>query len=117
MRWRFGVEAAGKKREVPETESGGLITNRSRVVLRTDGVVVEALLGKADALDPYALAVQDLDVANREADVSAKKMDLERTRDALQLIMGAGTPARQIAAWQAIYPDNIPKYRLYRLHP
>ena len=49
---------------------------------------------------------RSLDVANREADVSAKKMDLERTRDALQLIMGAGTPARQIAAWQAIYPDN-----------
>jgi hypothetical protein len=51
----------------------GVVIALSEVVLRTDSVVVEALLGQADALDEYAMASQ-------KADAEAKSLVNDRTR-------------------------------------
>lgn len=45
----------------------GVILSVSRNVMRTDGVIVEALLGEGEALDGYARRLQEIEVARRES--------------------------------------------------
>jgi hypothetical protein len=101
VRWRF---APGKLSE-DEREVNGVIMNRSSIVLRTDNLVVEALLGQADALDPYASALQALDLQNRQSETQARDAETERTTDALALV-DAQDDDEKIEAWQKIFPDE-----------
>ena len=72
--------------------------NRSSVVLRTDNVVVEALLGQADALDPYESALQALDLIERDAGI-------QRATDALALVK-AQPADKRVDAWGKVFPEN-----------
>jgi hypothetical protein len=101
VRWRF---APGKLSE-DERDVTGVIMNRSSIVLRTDNLVVEALLGQADALDPYASALQALDLQNRQSETQARDAETERTTDALALV-DAQDDDEKIEAWQKIFPDE-----------
>jgi hypothetical protein len=56
----------------------GIIVDAKTAVMRTEGVVVEALLGQADALDEYAQQLQELEVDRREAEVARQKALAER---------------------------------------
>lgn len=47
----------------------GVLVAASRNVMRTEGVVVESLLGEGDALDQYARQLQDLEVDRRRHEV------------------------------------------------
>lgn len=49
----------------------GIITAVTKNVMRTEGVIVEALLGEVSALDEYARDLQELEVKRREAEVRA----------------------------------------------
>jgi len=66
VRWRF---AAGDP--APDAPVDGVVTDRSRFVLRTDSTVVEAMLGQADAPDPYESARQALELMHRQSRVAA----------------------------------------------
>jgi len=79
--------------------------HRSGVVLRTDNVVVEALLGQADALDPYASALQALDLLNRQSETQARDAETQRITDALALV-AAQEDDNKIEAWQKVFPDE-----------
>jgi len=46
----------------------GIILAVSKTVMRTEGVVVEAMLGEGEALDDYARQLQDLEVKKRTAE-------------------------------------------------
>ncbi|HEV8362250.1 MAG TPA: hypothetical protein VGQ52_01930 [Gemmatimonadaceae bacterium] len=46
-----------------------------KYTMRTEGVIVEALLGQADALDDYAKRLQEIEVRRRQADV--EKLEAE----------------------------------------
>jgi hypothetical protein len=83
----------------------GVIMDRTNVVLRTDNLVVEALLGQADALDPYAAAVQAVDLRDRDAQADTHRAEARRATDALDLV-GAQAAADRIAAWQKVFPDE-----------
>jgi hypothetical protein len=101
VRWRFRPgELSEDDRDV-----NGVIMNRSSIVLRTDNLVVEALLGQADALDPYASALQALDLQNRQSETQARDAETERTTDALALV-DAQDDDEKIEAWQKIFPDE-----------
>ncbi|WP_149830893.1 hypothetical protein [Streptomyces tailanensis] len=65
VRWRFAPVGRGGE------EARGVVMDRDTVVLRTDNLVVEALLGQADALDLYASALQALDLLDRESQTRA----------------------------------------------
>lgn len=65
--------ATGTEIEVP-----GIILSASKNVLRTEGVMVEALLGAGEALDDYARRRQELEVARREAELAAAQAKAER---------------------------------------
>jgi hypothetical protein len=80
----------------------GVVTGRKNVVLRTNTVVVEALLGEADALDPYASALQDLDLRARAADLEARETDNRRICDALDLIGAITDVDKKVQAWTAM---------------
>ena len=60
------------KDEVTEAEFAmpGVITSVMKNVMRTEGVIVEALLGQGEALDDYAMRLQELEVSRREAEVA-----------------------------------------------
>jgi hypothetical protein len=57
-----------------------------KYTMRTEGVIVEALLGQADALDEYAKELQLLEVRRRRADV--EKLEAEARRAELVVSVG-----------------------------
>jgi hypothetical protein len=103
VRWRFAPGPL-KKDELREVD--GLITKTSKVVLRTDNVVVEALLGQADALDPYATALQALDLESRRADTAWRQAETRRTTDALDLVINMPDGTDKIEAWAKVFADE-----------
>jgi hypothetical protein len=70
----------------------GVVTARDTIVLRTDNVIGEALLGRADALDPYASALQMIDLQSRAANV-------KRTTEALDIV-GALPDGQKVIAYK-----------------
>ena len=56
----------------------GVIVAAVKNVLRTDAVIVEALLGQGDALDGYAQRLQELEVNRREAEHALQTAEAER---------------------------------------
>ncbi|MCI3277369.1 hypothetical protein [Streptomyces cylindrosporus] len=101
-RWRFRPVKVVDGRE---QELDGVVMDRTDVVLRTDNLVVEALLGQADALDPYAAALQALDLVNRQSETAARDGETRRTTDALGLVL-AQKEDQRIDAWQKLFPDE-----------
>ena len=104
VRWRFRQGALSNDKDGGHTVHG-VIMDRTSVVLRTDNIVVEALLGQADALDPYASALQALDLLSREAQKEAREAETRQTTDALDLI-AAQADNQKLDAWQKVFPDN-----------
>jgi hypothetical protein len=103
VRWRFRQGALSADDDGHEIQ--GVIMNRSSIVLRTDNFVVEALLGQADALDPYASALQALDLSERNAKTDARKSETRHETDALDLV-SAQPAGERIDAWQKLFPDE-----------
>jgi hypothetical protein len=103
VRWRFRQGALSTDPDGHVLR--GVIMNRSNIVLRTDNLVVEALLGQADALDPYASALQALDLRDRNAQTDAREAETRHDTDALDLV-GAQPANQRIDAWQKLFPDE-----------
>ena len=59
----------------------GIIVSAKKSVMRTEGVIVESMLGQAEALDDYAQRLQELEVERRNVEV--KKEAALADRDAL----------------------------------
>lgn len=91
--YRFTPGSLGKQ-EGNEVE--GVVLNDRDIVLRTDSVVVEALLGEADALDPYAMLTQ-------KADAEARSVRNDRERLAHQVIKGVAAGSDQADAFARIF--------------
>lgn len=72
---------SGADLEVP-----GVILSATSNVMRTDGVIVEALLGVGGALDDYSARLQELEVARRSAEVKALQSATARANLINQLI-------------------------------
>jgi len=104
VRWRFRQGALSNDKDGGHTVHG-VIMDRTSIVLRTDNIVVEALLGQVDALDPYASALQALDLLSREAQKEAREAETRQTTDALDLI-AAQADNQKLDAWQKVFPDN-----------
>jgi hypothetical protein len=56
----------------------GIILSVTRNVMRTEGVIVEALLGVGDALDEYATSLQKLEVQRRRAEAASVQAQSDR---------------------------------------
>ncbi len=78
---------AGQKNKVP-----GVVLQKRTIVMRTDSVFVEALLGQADALDSYAMQIQ-------VAAADAKTLENDRERLAHAVVNAIGSPVEKAAAF------------------
>lgn len=56
----------------------GVILQHGEQVMRTEGVIVEAILGNGDALDAYAVEIQLLEAERRRAEVDVLKARAEQ---------------------------------------
>ena len=56
----------------------GVILAVNRYAMRTEGVIVESILGEGDALDTYAQSLQANEVARRQAEARSLTADAER---------------------------------------
>jgi hypothetical protein len=72
----------------------GIVMKETRIVMRTDSVIIEALLGQADALDAYAMVAQE---AASDAKVLANVRE-ELAHTALNAIADPGARAAAFAA-------------------
>jgi hypothetical protein len=63
----------------------GVLLSERAITMRTDSVVVEALLGQADALDPYAMEIQ-------QAAATKETLANERERLILETLMAIKDP-------------------------
>jgi hypothetical protein len=104
VRWRFSQGALSKDKEGGR-KINGAIMSRSSVVLRTDNLIVEALLGQADAVDPYASALQALDLRAKNAQTNAQEADTRQDTAALDLVTAQSAPDR-IEAWRKVFPHE-----------
>lgn len=91
-------EASGTEISVP-----GIILDASKYVLRTEGVIVEALLGQGDALDSYSHGLQD--AAVREKNLANEKVSVELAKAHLanQIVQNKDAEAAKIFA--QLYPQ------------
>ncbi len=74
-------------------EVPGVILNENTITMRTDGVIVDIVLGQANGLDDYATRLQRETV--RELEVKNALAEFERSeREQIQEIIGEGDVAR-----------------------
>jgi hypothetical protein len=83
--------ATGTKIEVP-----GIIMSAMKHTLRTDGVIVEAILGQGDSLDSYSHALQDQAVAAKELANSMLKIQIQKKQMAMDLVTAGNTAGADI---------------------
>jgi hypothetical protein len=81
----------------------GIILEVNKNTLRTDSLIVDALLGQGEALDCYSMKVQ-------EADADKSILENERTRIALEILQGITDPVAKAEAFAKMF--NPPKNQL-----
>jgi len=92
FRWRPGSLGAAYNGQSPD----GIVTGATTVTLRTDSVLAEALLGQADALDPYATALQD-------ADLERRGLENARLRLANDTVQNVADPVERSQAYARVF--------------
>jgi len=97
LRVRKGVISTYKD-DLTESEITvpGIILSVIKSVLRTEGVIVEAILGTGDALDGYATRLQELEVRRREAEVALATAKAETASLINQLVKDNNSDAAKI---------------------
>lgn len=90
---RYEDPATGTQVSVP-----GVILAVVKNVLRTDGVIVEALLGQGDALDEYAQRLQQLEVNRREAEQAQEAAKAEQAALVNQVVRDGDTERARLLA-------------------
>ena len=98
---RFPAINREKTSELEGFTIPGLLLGVSRNVLRTDGVIVEAIMGQGVSLDGYSLELQEEKVAERKGANELMRLAAAKERLA-QEIAAAGDPARA-HAFQAVF--------------
>lgn len=76
----------------------GILTGFKTIVMRTESLVTEALLGQSDALDNFAMEVQT-------ADAERRTLDNKKTQLGLDLINSISDPADKVQAYKDIFHE------------
>lgn len=75
------VDETGNEITVP-----GIVLSARKHVMRTDGVVVEALLGQSNGLDDYSVGLQTQAVRAREIENERRAAEIERLKLAVEVV-------------------------------
>jgi hypothetical protein len=103
--WRIKRGPIGQDGISPRERVPGVVTSKTEVVLKTDNMVIEALLGRADALDPYATALQSVDLLSRQAEVDLRNAEVERMESGLKMVQDLGVNSR-VDAWVKLFGEK-----------
>ncbi len=80
----------------------GIILSANTHVLRTPGVIVEALLGQGDALDVYSHGLQDEAIESRELSNELTKTEVDKNRLGIKIIQDKDADAAKL--FEQIFP-------------
>lgn len=86
----------------------GIVMAANRYVLRTEGIVVEALLGQGDALDEYSHGLQDEAVRERRIANDRELADLQRVRLANRIVEEKDAEAAHLYSLISYPPQPAP---------
>jgi hypothetical protein len=67
-----------------------------KYTMRTEGVIVETLLGQAEALDEYARQLQQLEVRRRRAETIKLEQEAKRAEVVVTLAQAGGADAQKM---------------------
>ena len=85
----------------PTAKVPGIALSRQQIVMRTDGVLVDAILGEGEALDAYSRDLQSVTIAER-------KVAVERERLAQQIVL-SGNDAQAALFAKLFVPEPSPE--------
>lgn len=110
--WRVnkGFEMVYPPQSTPATSDGlvlkipGIIMTLNRYVLRTEGIIVEALLGQGEGLDSYSRALQFEAVEERRLKNSLATAEVNKINKALELISKTPTTKDAAEIFAKIFP-------------
>jgi hypothetical protein len=94
--------ATQTKRDLP-----GVLLSVNKYVLRTEAVIVDALLGKGDALDSYSHGLQEETIKSKQLSNQLLQSQIDRNNTALGLIKDKNTAGGSLFA--QIFPCCPPK--------
>ena len=95
--YRFKRGALAQNGEQHQVD--GVLMKERRIIMRTDSVIVEALLGQSDALDQYAMEVQ-------EAAATSKTLANTRERLAHTILRGIVDPKEKVESYAAMFRNK-----------
>lgn len=85
----------------------GVIVSAQKSVMRTEGVIVDAVLGQGEALDSYALRLQEIEIEKRKAEAAKLAADAAQTALANDLAK-TGDAAKASVLASLIHPIPAP---------
>ena len=103
-------DATGSQVTVP-----GVILAADKYVLRTEGVIVDALLGQGDGLDGYSHGLQDEAVRARRIENDRAELERAKLRLALKIVESGDVEAAKI--FQQLFPPEPTELMPYVLAP
>jgi hypothetical protein len=80
----------------------GLLVKADRHVMRTDGVMVEALLGAGNALDNYSEGLQNESIRAKELENELKEAEVRKSRLAISTVDEG--PSEQVERFERVFP-------------
>ena len=83
----------------------GVIMSARTVVLRTDAVIVEALLGQANALDDYSIGLQVERVREKQLANDAAALSLDERGARLSIVATKDKAAAEV--WAAVFAEGL----------
>jgi hypothetical protein len=96
-------DATGTQVRVP-----GIILAANKYVMRTEGVIVEALLGQGDGLEANAHGLQDEEVRARQLANDQAAWEVERGQIALKIVRDGNTAAAALYQQLFLQPPASP---------
>ena len=91
----------------------GIVLAYDHIVMRTDGVMVDTVLGQGDGLDSYSHGLQQVAIAERKIGVAERKAELERLELARQLVAAKDKAGADIFA--QLFPAPAPETPVIKL--
>jgi hypothetical protein len=94
-------------------EIPGIILADNRYTMRTEGVIVDALLGQGEALDDYSKGLQQQTIKSKELENSLKEIEIEKTKLGMKIVTDANATESEI--FEKVFPCCQPP--IYSLWP
>lgn len=84
----------------------GIVLSYDHLVMRTEAVMVDSVLGQGESLDSYSQGLQQVTVAERRAAVAAQEAEVKKLQVALQLVEAGDT--KRAAIYAQLFPPPAP---------